>query len=158
IASALPTAQQTGLPAGWTITVNTGGTITVCNGTDAIPAGAQRQIFIKVQGNAVGGPSTVNGSLVFSNGSSCTTPGSLAGDNIADNTSTSSIQVLAGACSIAVSASAGTITCNGGTTTLTATATGANGAVEYSLNGGAFQSGNTFTVGAGSYTVTAREA
>ena len=61
------------------------------------------------------------------------------------------------ACTIAVSATAGTVLCNGGTTTLTATATGAIGAVEYSLNGGAFQSGNTFTVGAGSYTIVARE-
>jgi len=43
IATALPTPQQTGLPSGWTVTVNTGGSITVCNGTDAIPAGAQRQ-------------------------------------------------------------------------------------------------------------------
>jgi len=40
IATALPTPQQTGLPSGWTVTVNTGGSITVCNGTDAIPAGA----------------------------------------------------------------------------------------------------------------------
>ena len=31
IASALPNAGQTGLPAGWTILSNTGGVITVCN-------------------------------------------------------------------------------------------------------------------------------
>ncbi len=70
---------------------------------------------------------------------------------------TSNSVTLGAACTIAVSAAAGTISCNGGTTTLTATATGANGAVQYSLNGGAFQSGNTFTVGAGTYTITARE-
>jgi hypothetical protein len=56
-----------------------------------------------------------------------------------------------------VTAAAGTITCNGGTTTLTATATPA-GTYQYSLNGGAFQSGNTFTVSGGTYTVVAREA
>ena len=60
-------------------------------------------------------------------------------------------------CSTAVSAAAGTIACNGGSTTLTATATGAIGSVEYSLNGGAYQSSNTFIVAAGSYTITARE-
>ena len=160
IATALPTPQQTGLPSGWTVTVNTGGSITVCNGTDVIPAGAQRQIFIKVQGTSVGGPSTINGSLLFSSGTSCTTPGTLAGDNTSDNTGTTSIQVVpTPSCSLTgVTASAGTIACNGGTTTLTATPTGATGAVEYSLTGGApFQPGNTFTVPAGTYTVTARE-
>ncbi len=157
IANILPNAQQTGLPSGWTITVNNGGAITICNGTDVIPVGASRTILIKVQGNNIGGPSTVNGNLLFSNGTSCTLPGSLPGDNIADNSSTSSLEVLP--CNIAVSALAGTIACNGGTTILTATATGANGPVEYSLNGGTYQSGNTFTVNAAGspYTVTARE-
>ena len=161
IALPLATSQQTGLPAGWFVTANlANGTITVCNGTDVIPAGAQRQVYIKVQGISVGGPSTVNGTLLFSNGTSCTTPGTLAGDNTADNTATTSIQVIpAPSCTLTgVTASAGTITCNGGTTTLTATPGGATGAVEYSLTGGApFQSGNTFTVPAGTYIVTARE-
>jgi Secretion system C-terminal sorting domain/SprB repeat len=163
IASALANPLQTGLPAGWTITVNTGGSITVCNGTDVIPAGTQRQIFIKVTGTALGGPSTINGSLLFSNGTSCTIPGTLSGDNVADNTATTSIQVIpAPACSLnAVSAAAGTIACFGGTTTLTATPSfsGAPVAVEYSLNGGAFQLSNTFTVNAAGspYTITARE-
>lgn len=162
IATALPTAQQTGLPAGWIVLTNTGSAITVCNGTDVIPVGEQRQIFIKIQGTAVGGPSTINGSLSFGPGSGvCTGPGSLSGDNTADNTSTSSITVLpAAACNLSVSALAGTISCNGGTTTVTATATGAAGAVEYSLNGGTFQISNTFTVNAAGspYTVTARES
>lgn len=161
IAGALPTPQQTGLPPGWTITANLPtGSITVCNGSDIIPAGAQRQIFIKVQGTSVGGPSTINGTLLFSSGTSCTAPGTLAGDNTADNTGTTSIQVIpAPSCSLTgVSASAGTIACNGGTTILTVTPTGAAGAVEYSLTGSApFQASNTFTVTAGTYTVTARE-
>ena len=74
-------------------------------------------------------------------------------------TATANATVGSPACAISVSASAGSILCNGGTTTLTATATGASGAVEYSLNGGAYQPGNTFTVNAAGspYTVTARE-
>ncbi len=157
IATALPNAQQTGLPAGWTILSNTGGVITVCNGTDVIPAGQQRQIFIKVQGTTVGGPSTVSGVLSFGPGTGvCTGLGSLPGNLTSDDVSQSTIQVI-GNCNIGVTASAGTIACFGGTTTLTAVATGASGAVEYSVNGGAYQSGNTFTVPAGTYTVTARE-
>lgn len=69
---------------------------------------------------------------------------------------TASVELAA--CTIsAVSASAGTIACNGGTTTLTATATG-TGSIQYSLNGGTFQSSNTFTVNAAGspYTVRAR--
>ncbi len=94
IASALSNVQQTGLPAGWTILSNTGGVITVCNGSDVIPVGAQRQVLIKVQGNTIGGPSTVAGALSFGPGTGvCTGLGSLAGDITADNTSTSTITV-----------------------------------------------------------------
>jgi len=159
IATALPNAQQSGLPAGWIILTNTGAGITICNGTDIIPAGEQRQLFIKIQGTAVGGPSTINGSLSFGPGTGvCTGPGSLPGDNTADNTSTTSITVLAvSACGITATASAGTIACNGGNTTLTALPTGAAGPTECSLDGINFQPGNTFTVGAGTYTITVRE-
>jgi large repetitive protein len=71
-------------------------------------------------------------------------------------TGSATATVSATACNIAATASAGSIACNGGTTTLTAVATGASGAVEYSI-GGAFQTAATFTVPAGTYTVTARE-
>jgi hypothetical protein len=95
ICNILPAAQQTLLPPGWTVSAYTGGgaSITVCNGSDIIPVGAARTILIIVQGNSIGGPSTVNGNLLFSNGAICTAPGSLPGDNTADNSSTSSIQV-----------------------------------------------------------------
>ncbi|MFZ4771383.1 MAG: beta strand repeat-containing protein, partial [Ferruginibacter sp.] len=62
------------------------------------------------------------------------------------------------ACTVSsVSVFAGAIACNNGTTTLTASAT-ATGAVEYSLNGGTYQSSGVFTVSSGTYTVVAREA
>ncbi len=149
------------LPAGWSIISNASGVIRLCNGSDAIPPNTARTALIAIQGNVLGGPLTISGNTTFANGTNCATSGAAtSGDATGDNTSTSTVEVVQGpACSIAVSASAGTIACNGGTTTLTATATGASGAVEYSLNGGAFQSGNTFTVNAAGspYTITARE-
>jgi len=159
IVTVLPNAQQTGLPTGWTVQSNTGSSIIICNGADVIPAGVQRQIFIKIQGIAIGGPSTINGTLLFSNGTNCNITGSLAGDNTSDNTGTTSIQVIsAPTCSLTgVTASAGTITCHGDSTTFTATPTGITTGIEYSLNNGPFQTSNIFTVGAGIYTVTARE-
>ncbi len=68
--------------------------------------------------------------------------------------------VAAGGCTLRATAAAAAMACNGSSTTLTVTATGGTGARQYSLNGGAFQSGNSFTVtAAGSpYTVTVRDA
>jgi hypothetical protein len=158
IASAAANALQTGLPSGWIIVSNTGGVITICNGTDVIPAGVTRVAIVKILGTAIGGPSTIGGTLQFGPGTGvCTGLGSLSGDAPADNTSQTSITVqAAAACAITASATAGTIACNGGTTTLTASSTGGVGAVEYSI-GGAFQTSPTFTVPAGTYTVVARE-
>jgi len=156
----LPDAQQTGLPAGWVIVSNTGSQLRICNGSDIVPGSAIRTIILKVQGATLGGPQTFLGQLNFG-GATCAVNGPApSGNNIADDVATSTITVVpAPACAIAVSASAGTIACNGGTTTLTATATGTSNPVEYSLNGGTFQSANTFTVNAAGspYTVTARE-
>jgi len=61
---------------------------------------------------------------------------------------------------ITASASAGVISCNGGTTTLTVSASGGTGSLQYSVNGGAYQAGNTFTVNAAGspYTVTVKDA
>jgi large repetitive protein len=158
IAAAAANGLQTGLPSGWIITANTGSSITICNGTDVIPAGQTRTAVIKIQGNAIGGPSTIGGTLQFGPGTGvCTGLGTLTGDAPADNTSTTTITVqAAAACAITASATAGTILCNGGTTTLTAASAGGVGTVEYSI-GGAFQTSTTFTVPAGTYTVVARE-
>jgi hypothetical protein len=83
------------LPPGWTITSNDGSTIRLSNGTDRIPAHECRTILIAINGKAVGGPSTISGNLLFSNGIA---PGSIAGsptkgDNPADNTSTTTCEI-----------------------------------------------------------------
>ena len=57
-----------------------------------------------------------------------------------------------------VSGTAGTITTFGGTTTLTANATGGTSPYSYSLNGVTFQSSNTFTISAGTFTVSVIDA
>jgi hypothetical protein len=158
LVSVLPNAQQT-LPSGWTILSNTAaGVITLCNGTDVIAPGDLRTILIKVQGNTLGGPSTIIGQLSFSGGTNCGSPGSLTGNNPADDNSSTSIQVIAASCALTAAGTATPILCNGSSSTLTATTTGQTGSVEYSITGGApFQAGNTFTVPAGTYTITARE-
>lgn len=154
ISSISTTAADHTLPSGWTITSNTGTVIRITNTTDAIPAGATRTALIKING----GPSTGNGSII----ANLTFVGAApSGDIGANNTSSTGLTVnAAAACNITgASAAAGTIACNGGTTSLTVTATtsGATGTLEYSI-GGAYQSSNVFTVPAGVYTATVREA
>lgn len=60
---------------------------------------------------------------------------------------------------ISVTLAADPIPCFAGTTTLTATASGGTGTLQYSLNGGEYQTGNTFTVPASGspYTVTVKD-
>jgi Secretion system C-terminal sorting domain len=93
IALIISNAQQTGLPAGWSINNNDGETIEICNGTDNIGAGVSRNFIVKVQGTAVGGPSTIAGALDFTDGTCGNFGFTLAGDNIADNNSTTTITV-----------------------------------------------------------------
>lgn len=95
IATAVASALQTGLPSGWIITNNNGAAITICNGSDVIPSFQSRTILIKVLATTLGGPSTTTGVLSFGPGTGvCTGPGSLPGDLTADNTSTTTLQVL----------------------------------------------------------------
>ena len=54
---------------------------------------------------------------------------------------------------LVISVKAAAITCNDASTTLQATVTGGSGSFLYSLNGGATQSSNSFSVTGGSYTV-----
>ncbi len=58
---------------------------------------------------------------------------------------------------ISISLSAGSISCYGGRTTLTVTASGGSPGYTYSLNGCAFQSSNVFTVSAATCAVTVRD-
>jgi hypothetical protein len=97
VPSAIASIQTTGhvLPDGWTITSNNGSTLFLSNGSDIIAPNTARTILIAIQGNKIGGPSTISGQLSFSNGAAPgSAPGSLPGDNPADNSSTSTIKVI----------------------------------------------------------------
>jgi len=151
---------QTGLPAGWTILSNTGSQLRLCNSGFVVPPTSSTDIILKVSGVTIFAAQTFTGQINFGNGTTCAAGPTVAGNNTADDFATSTIEVVAApACAITVTSSAGTIACNAGTTTLTATATGTANPVEYSLNGAAFQALNTFTVNAAGspYTITARE-
>lgn len=96
--SALITIPVNGhvLPKGWIITSNKNGVVILSNGTDIIPENTSRTILIAMKGVGIGGPSSIMGNVFFSNGIE---PGILngiatKGDNIADNSSTSTIRVM----------------------------------------------------------------
>jgi hypothetical protein len=98
VPSAIVTIPAMGhiLPAGWSVTANKGTQIWLSNGTDTIGAGECRTLFIAMQAIKIGGPSTVSGNLLFSNGMP---PGSVTGsqtpgDSPADNSSASTVEVL----------------------------------------------------------------
>ena len=153
----LPSAQQVGLPAGWTILTNTGTQLRLCNSTDPIAVSTSRTIILKVQGVTVTGPQTFSGNINFGNGTTCAAGTSVSGDLTTDNSATSTIEVVAG-CSLGVTATAGTIFCNGDSTNITCNVTNATAAVEYNISGNTnWQSNNIFTAPAGNYTITARD-
>lgn len=54
ISSISLTATDHTLPAGWTITSNTGSVIRITNTTDPIPSGVTRTAYIMIKGNTVG--------------------------------------------------------------------------------------------------------
>ena len=91
----LPTAQQTGLPVGWTILSNNGSQLRVCNSTDPIPVSTSRTIILKVQGVTVTPPQTFSGNINFGNGTTCSAGTSVAGDLATDNSALSTIEVIA---------------------------------------------------------------
>lgn len=83
------------LPTSWKIISIVEGVIRLSNGNDQIPPNDCRTIFIVVRGTSIGGPLTISGNMLFSNGF---TPGNVsgpatAGDNTADNASTSTCEV-----------------------------------------------------------------
>ena len=153
----LPNAQQTGLPTGWTILSNTGTQLRVCNSTDSIPVNTSRTITLKVQGITASPPLTFSGNINFGNGTTCAAGPSVNGDLITDNSALSTVEVVPG-CNLGVTATAGTIVCNGDSTNITCNVTNATGAVEYNISGSTnYQSSNIFIAPAGTYTITARE-
>jgi len=157
IVTFLPTAQQTGLPAGWTILTNTGSQIRLCNSTDPIPVSTSRTIILKVQGVTANAPQTFSGNINFGNGTTCAAGTSVAGDLTTDNSATSTIEVAPG-CNLGVTAIADTILCNGDSTNITCNVTNATSPVEYNISGTTnYQSSNIFIAPAGTYTLTARE-
>jgi len=89
----LPTAQQTGLPVGWTILSNTGSQLRVCNSTDPISINTTRTITLKVQGVTVTGPQTFSGNINFGNGTTCAAGPTVTGDVTTDNSALSTIEV-----------------------------------------------------------------
>lgn len=84
------------LPPGWSIIHNREGVVRFSNGTDRLAPFEARTILLMMRGVDVGGPSTISGNLLFSNGLA---PGSASGtatpgDNPADNSSTTTCQVV----------------------------------------------------------------
>lgn len=81
-----PNAQQTGLPAGWTILSNDGATIRFSNGTDVIAPADCRSFPIKLIPVAVsspaGAPQTVAATMAFANG---VAPGTTSGPQTVGN-------------------------------------------------------------------------
>ncbi len=149
--------QTPGLPAGWSILTNSPTQLRICNSSDVIPGGESRTIVLKIQGMVVASAQTFTGQINFGNGTTCAAGASVSGNNTADDFATSTVEVVS-PCGLIVSATAGTILCNAGSTTITASSTGVAGAVEYSINSGAYQASNIFTgLTAGSYTVSARQ-
>jgi Secretion system C-terminal sorting domain len=88
VPSAISLIPATGhiLPTGWTIASNSGSVIRITNTTDPIPAGATRTAYIVIQGTVIGGPAQILANLTFVGAAP-------TGDNSADNTSSSSIEV-----------------------------------------------------------------
>jgi hypothetical protein len=94
-----------------------------------------------------------------------TATGLTAGDFIATVTdnkgcSTTATATITEPTAISVSAvAAETTICDGSTTSVTVTASGGTGTLQYKLDGGSYQAGNTFTnVGVGAHTVTVKDA
>lgn len=96
--TSIVTVQETGhvLPKGWAIISNAKGVVTLSNGTDNIGQNENRKILISIKGYELGGPSTISGNLLFSNGiEPGSVPGiSTVGDNLADNISSSTVMVV----------------------------------------------------------------
>lgn len=84
------------LPEGWSIISKSDGVFRLTNGTDQISPNDCRTILLTFTGVSKGGPFTVSGNILFSNG---LFPGNTSGpptqgDNPADNSSSSTCEVI----------------------------------------------------------------
>jgi hypothetical protein len=103
--------------------------------------------YIGGNGGAIGG---ANG------GSSYNAPS--ATNVVIDNSGDDNGSVVISIPATILTPTVGFIGCQGGTTTISATAVGScPGTYQYSLNGGTYQASNVFTVQAGNYTITAKD-
>ena len=83
------------LPSGWSILSSTDGIIRLSNGSDQVPPNNCRTALIAFKGISKGGPLTISGNVLFSNGEF---PGTVSGpstygENTADNTSSTTCKV-----------------------------------------------------------------
>jgi hypothetical protein len=141
-AGILETSGGTGGGSTLAVSASTG-TITCNGGTTTVTVSAS------------GGTSPYSGTGTFSVGAGTYTYSVTDAAGATKNISVTVSQPAA----VSVALSAGAITVTGGTTTLSVTATGGSGSgYTYSVNGGAYQSANTFTsMGAGTHTVTVKD-
>ncbi|MDP3642888.1 MAG: Ig-like domain-containing protein, partial [Bacteroidota bacterium] len=161
-----PTASNNGpVCAGSTLSLSTptvSGAIYSWTGPNSFSSGLQNPSIASTTSAASGTYSvtvTVN-DCTSSAGTTTTTVNAITASSAAGTTSllcngnTTTITVTASS-----AAGATSLLCNGNTTTITVTASGGTGTLQYSLDGTTYQSGNTFTVGAGTYgSITVKDA
>lgn len=83
------------LPTGWKILSNNNNSMMISNGMDMIAATDNRNLLISIKGIKTGGPSTIIGQLLFSDGvAPGNAPGSLKNDLPGDNSSTTTCKVI----------------------------------------------------------------
>ena len=141
------------------VSVNTLPAVAAISGTSVLIKGTSSTLTDATKGGTWSSSNTAIATV--------STSGSVKG--IAAGTCTIYYTVKSGSCSAVASKSitvynplsatvtSGKISCNGGTTTLTINVTGGSGGYQYSLNAGKFQTGNTYTVNAGTYLVVVKD-
>jgi hypothetical protein len=90
----LSSAEQS-LPTGWSILTNTGSQLRFCNTSTTIDPTSSTEIILLVRGVTITAPQTFSGQIAFGNGTTCAAGTTVAGDQTADNTATSTIEVVA---------------------------------------------------------------
>jgi hypothetical protein len=84
--SLLISATQSNLPAGWIVRNNDGVVINLCNSTATLAVNTSIDLPIELEGLIItSGAPTMSGQISFR--TNCNAPGSLSGDNLADNSS-----------------------------------------------------------------------